>query len=332
VSLLSAYGHKQLYPTKQAMTTDTVFDLASLTKVIATTTSLMLLVDTGKVTLDARVGRYFPAFTRGDRAEITLRHLLTHQSGLPAATAIGHYSGDVEQTVQRLAGVPLVARPGASYLYSDVGFVLLGALVQELQKRSLSDFAHQRVFAPLGMQSTSFQPAANLQGRIAPTERIAGRWLRGTVHDPRARAMGGVAGHAGLFSSAGDLATFARMMLNQGTHDGHHIVKPKAVQLFTAPQPVPKQRRALGWDLPERSTPSSFSPESYGHGGFTGTSLWVDPKRGLFVVFLSNRLHSGRRSNVIPTAKAIRDLVVRHAHDLSVVRPESGTSSEPSSK
>jgi uncharacterized protein YbbC (DUF1343 family)/CubicO group peptidase (beta-lactamase class C family) len=296
-----AYGNRALVPRPEPMTLDTVFDCASLTKVIATTSSLMKLFEQGKFRLNDRVTQYIPEF-QGGKSDITIRNLMTHFSGMrPDLTLNPPWSG--YSTGIHLAEIDKPAGPpGARFVYSDINFILLGELVRRLSGEALDIFARQNVFLPLGMKETMFTPPAALRPRIAPTERDGknGPPLRGTVHDETARFMGGVAGHAGLFSTGDDLARFAEMMLHHGESTGQHIFNPLTVEKFTTPQSPPDQAilRGLGWDID-----SPFSSErgdlfplgSYGHTGFTGTSLWIDPVTNTYIVLLTNSVHPFRR-------------------------------------
>ena len=310
-----AIGNRAVTPTVEPMTTDTIFDLASLTKVVATTTSIMILVEQGRIRLNDRVATYIPGFERYGKADITVRHLLTHVSGLrPDVDLAESWIGAESAITLAIEEVP-ASRPGERFVYSDINFFLLGDIVRRVSGLSLDRFARERIFEPLGMRETMFNPPASLLPRIAPTENCTRYgWpcqgpdmtmLRGFVHDPTARRMGGVAGHAGLFSTSGDLATFCRMLLGGGAHDGTRILSPLAVEKMTtaATPDLQVNTRGLGWDID-----SSFSSNrgellpigSFGHTGFTGTSLWIDPITGLYVVFLSNRVHPDGKGDVTP--------------------------------
>ncbi|HUA63767.1 MAG TPA: exo-beta-N-acetylmuramidase NamZ domain-containing protein [Verrucomicrobiae bacterium] len=292
-----AYGQRAVFPREETMTLDTIFDCASLTKVIATTTSLMKLYEAGKFRLNDKVTDYFPEF-QGGKSDITLRNLFTHFSGLrPDLTLTPPWSG--YETGIRLAMIDKPAGPpGVRFVYSDINFVLLGELVHKLSGQMLNQYARQNVFLPLGMNDTQFLPPASLIPRIAPTERTPkdGPPLRGVVHDPTSRYMGGVAGHAGLFSTADDLARFAQMMINGGSLGGVRMVNALTIQKFTEPQTPPDQPilRGLGWDIdsPYSTNRGELFPiGSYGHTGFTGTSIWIDPYTRSYVILLANSVH-----------------------------------------
>jgi len=320
-----AYGHRAVYPQMEPMTEDTIFDCASLTKVIATTTSLMKLFEAGKFRLNDKVTDYFPQF-EGGKSDITLRNLFTHFSGLrPDLTLSPPWSG--YDTGIRLAMIDKPAGPpGVRFVYSDINFILLGELVHKLSGEMLNEYARQNVFLPLGMKETQFLPPASWIPRIAPTERTPkdGPPLRGVVHDPTARYMGGVAGHAGLFSTADDLARFAQMMINGGSLDGVRIVDPLTVRKFTEPQTPPDQPilRGLGWDIdsPYSSNRGELFPiGSFGHTGFTGTSIWIDPSTKSYVILLANSVHptqhgsiTGLRAKVATIAAASVGIAVQN--------------------
>jgi uncharacterized protein YbbC (DUF1343 family)/CubicO group peptidase (beta-lactamase class C family) len=301
-----AYGKRALIPSPEAMTVDTVFDIASLTKVVATTSSLMRLFEQGKFRLNDKITDYIPEF-QGGKSDITIRNLMTHFSGLaPDVPLTQPWTG--YQTGVRLACTTKPeGPPGVRYVYSDINFILLGELVHRLSGQMVSDYARQNIFLPLGMKDTTFQPPASLVPHIAPTERITpnGPPLRGVVHDPTARNMGGVAGHAGVFSTAGDLARFAQMMLNRGELDGVRVFSPLTIEKFTEPQSPPDQPilRGLGWDIdsPHSGNRGELFPiGSFGHTGFTGTSLWIDPYTKTYVVLLANSVHPAVRPALTP--------------------------------
>jgi CubicO group peptidase (beta-lactamase class C family) len=308
-----AYGRRSLQPSIETMSLDTVFDAASLTKVVATTCSVMKLFEAGKIRLADPVTRYLPDF-QGGKSDITVRHLLTHFSGLrPDVDLKPEWSGYDTGIHLALVDNP-VAAPGERFIYSDINFILLGEVVHRVSGRMLNEFAEAEIFGPLRMKDTSFLPSAGKVPRIAPTERVAEGMLRGKVHDPSTRRMGGVAGHAGLFTTAADLARFARMILNDGELDGLRLFQPETVRLMTSvqsPDSVPA-RRGLGWDIDSpysRPRGGLFPLGSFGHTGFTGTSIWMDLARDRHVVLLTNRVHPTRDNQAI---KEFRPLI----HDL----------------
>jgi uncharacterized protein YbbC (DUF1343 family)/CubicO group peptidase (beta-lactamase class C family) len=299
-----AYGKRALAPTPEPMTVDTIFDLASLTKVVATTSSLMKLFEEGKFRLNDRVTQYLPEF-QGGKSDITIRNLFTHFSGMPPDLVLnppwsGYQTGIHKALVEKPNGPP-----GEHFVYSDINFILLGELVHRLSGQMLNDYAREHVFLPWGMRETTFQPPASLIPRIAPTERDGpnGVPLRGVVHDETARYMGGVAGHAGLFSTADDLARFCEMLLQKGALDGTRLFSALTVEKFTSPQSPADQPivRGLGWDIDSPLSGNRgdlFPIGSYGHTGFTGTSIWIDPVSHTYVILLANSVHPFRRPTI----------------------------------
>jgi uncharacterized protein YbbC (DUF1343 family)/CubicO group peptidase (beta-lactamase class C family) len=301
-----AYGQRALVPQLESMTPDTVFDCASLTKVVATTASLMKLFEQGKFRLNDRVTEYIPEF-QGGKSEITIRQLLTHFSGLAPDVPLDKPWTGYDTGIRMACVDKPQAQPGARHIYSDINFLLLGDMVRRLSGQMLSEYARQNVFLPLGMKETMFQPPASLAARIAPTERLnkSGLPLRGVVHDPTARNMGGVAGHAGMFSTADDLARFAQMMLNGGELNGVRVFSPLTIKKFTEPQTPPDQPilRGLGFDIdsPYSGNRGELFPiGSFGHTGFTGTSMWIDPATKTYVVLLANSVHPDGRPAITP--------------------------------
>lgn len=313
-----AFGARALAPEREAMTTDTVFDAASLTKVVATTTAVLQLVDAGRLELDAPVARYWPAFgggperlgERAGKGAITVRQLLAHTSGLrPDLDLRARWSGTDAALARVVAERPL-APPGTRVVYSDVNFVVLGELVRRVTGEPLDRYCAARVFAPLAMRTTTFTPPEAWRARIAPTVRERGGFLRGVVHDPTARRMGGVAGHAGLFTTAADLARFAQALLDAG-RGKDTIVSARAAATMTTPQD-PAARRGLGWELagPEAlGGGAAFSAHAFGHTGYTGTSLWIDPDADTYLVVLTNRVHPDDTGVVRPLRARLATLV-----------------------
>lgn len=284
----------------------TIYDLASLSKVIGTTTAVMILYDEKKLNLDTPVVRYLPTFGGGLKDKVTIRELLTHTSGLPAGRDIWRITHNPIEARAVVLSTPLDYPPGQRYQYSDLGADVLGLVVEVVAGETLDKFLERRVFAPLGMSETFYRPADSLRYRIAPTEVAPPRGypLRGEVHDENAYAMGGVAGHAGLFSTASDLALFAQMMLNGGEYRGVQIVSKATVDLFTRRE---FGHRALGWDTADGEFGSGryLGPNAYGHTGYTGTSIWIDPDRQMFMILLTNRVHEARAKR---PAKVISDV------------------------
>lgn len=304
-----AYGKRALVPSEEPMTEDTIFDAASLTKVLATTPAIMLLIERGKLRLDDPVNRYVTNL-HPDAAEITVLHLLTHTSGLrpgiPGAPAWKGYQHAIHLACQEKPTNP----PGTIFRYSDINFILLGEVVQRASGQRLEEFAQKEIYRPLKMRDTGYLPSSNVLARIAPTEQSEQGILRGIVHDPTARKMGGVAGHAGLFTTAADLARYARMLLNLGELEGVRIFKADTVKLMTSVQSagVVEARRGLGWDVDSgysRPRGKLFPVGSYGHTGWTGTCLWIDPFSKAFWIFLSNRVHPDGKGNILPLQLAL---------------------------
>lgn len=289
-----AYGHRQVEPHEVAMTTDTVFDLASITKPVATASSIFLLVQDGQLQLEDRVSQYLPEFVSHGKAAITVSQLLTHQSGLIPDNRLEDYEQGRQLAFERINELTLRAEPGEKFMYSDVGFIVLGQLIEQLSGLNQDEFTRRRIFEPLGMSETGYLPDDSLKERAAVTQQREGRWMQGEVHDPRAHAMGGIAGHAGLFSTAQDLARYAQMIIHRGTLNGVQLLKPSLVEQMAAAVPVSSGIRSLGWDKQSGYSSNKgdlLSDAAIGHGGFTGTVLWIDPDQQLFVVFLSNRVH-----------------------------------------
>jgi len=286
----------------------TIYDLASLTKVVGTTTAIMVLYDQGRISLDAPVVSYVPAFTGGYKDSVTIRELLAHRSGLPAGRELWRLATSPDEARRYVLDTPLECRPGDCFIYSDLCADVLGMVVEAVSGERLDVFLDEHVFGPLGMNDTFFRPADSLKTRVAPTELTPPRGypLQGEVHDENAYALGGIAGHAGLFSSAADLAVFAQMMLNGGEYNGTRIVSDTTVTAFTRRA---QGTRALGWDTCDGGGDGScgrfLSERAYGHTGFTGTSLWIDPDRQMFVVLLTNRVHAARARR---PAKVIADV------------------------
>ena len=299
-----ALGKRALVPAAETMTRDTIFDVASLTKVVAGTPAVMLLVERGVVKLDEPVATHIPEFTGEGREKITVRQLLAHTSGMrPGIDSKADWQGAAAAIKKACQETPRTA-PGTAFVYSDINFLLLGEIVRRASGMPLNEFVAREIYAPLKMTDTGFLPPHDKLPRIAPTEVVDGKPWRGTVHDPTARKMGGVSGNAGLFSTAADLARYARMLLNEGELDGARVFKPETVRLMTGVQsPAGLPPRGLGWDISSRlSSPRGgiFPFGSFGHTGFTGTAMWIDPFSRTFFIFLSNRVHPSREAGVVP--------------------------------
>ncbi|MEZ5940411.1 MAG: serine hydrolase domain-containing protein [Planctomycetaceae bacterium] len=296
-----AFGMRQVEPQPESMTLDTVFDLASLTKPVATASCIHMLLEEGRIGLDDPIAKWIPEFGQNGKSEVTVRHLLVHQGGLIPDNSIADYDSGRGVSFQRIHELSLRSPPGENFAYSDVGFLVLGELVEKVTGESLNVYAERRVFAPLKMNDTGYTPGEELVSRIAPTEKREGNWIRGDVHDPRAFLLDGVAGHAGLFSTAADLGRYGQMLVQHGEFDGQRIFSKTTVEHIFAPQEVSSGLRSLGWD---KDSPYSsnrgdlLSPSAIGHGGFTGTAMWIDPEQELVLVFLSSRLHPDGKGSV----------------------------------
>ncbi|HMB78896.1 MAG TPA: serine hydrolase, partial [Vicinamibacterales bacterium] len=312
-----AFGQRAVQPSPEPMTEDTIFDLASLTKVVATTTSVMQLVEEGRIRLNDPVAQFIPEFGKYGKAGIQIRHLLTHTSGLRPDLELDVEFLGADEAIRRAGEEVPTASPGQQFVYSDINFFLLGDIVRRVSGERLDRYAKTRIFDPLGMTETTFLPPETWRARIAPTEACQTlAWpcgpstpltpfLRGIVHDPTARRMGGVAGHAGLFSTAADLSRFCRMLLGGGRLGAARILSPATVARMTSPSTPAEMRavRGLGWDIdsPYSSNRGELFPiGSFGHTGFTGTSLWLDPGSESYVIFLSNRVHPDGKGDVTP--------------------------------
>jgi CubicO group peptidase (beta-lactamase class C family)/beta-glucosidase-like glycosyl hydrolase len=303
---------------------ETIFDLASLTKVIGTTTAVALLVEDGQMELDAPVERYLPGFDGEGKAKVRIRDLLTHTSGMPTGIWLFGSAGSPEEALEQVLGEQLLREPGERMDYSDLGMILLAEAAERAAGMPLDRFLALRVFAPLGMQSTMYLPPLALRHQIVPTAEKTEREfaLQGVVHDANSFRLGGVAGHAGIFSTARDLAVFAQMMLSGGSYGSVQLLSPGTVREFTTKQANAEQR-ALGWDTPSRvsSAGDYFSARSFGHTGFTGTSLWVDPTSGVFVVLLTNRTYvEASAREILRLRSAVHDAAARAVADMTVRR------------
>jgi uncharacterized protein YbbC (DUF1343 family)/CubicO group peptidase (beta-lactamase class C family) len=323
-----AFGARALVPEKLPMTIDTIFDMASLTKVIATTTAVMQLVEQGKVLLSAPVADYWPEFKANSKERITIRELMTHYSGLREDLDLKPEWSGYGTALKMIEAEKPILPPGTRFVYSDINFEALGEVVRRVSGEPLDVYCEEHIFKPLGMKDTRFKPPASWHDRIAPTQYQqgpapqptdtgqgeAGKMLWGEVHDPTAYNMGGVAGHAGLFSTADDLSIFAQMLLDGGTYNGARVLSPLSIEKMTTPQNPPDKMalRGLGWDLdsPFASNRGElFGVGSYGHSGFTGTSLWIDPVTRTYVILLTNRVHPDGKGDVVPLRAQIATLV-----------------------
>ncbi|HEU4713735.1 MAG TPA: exo-beta-N-acetylmuramidase NamZ domain-containing protein [Pyrinomonadaceae bacterium] len=336
-----SYGARAVEPARETMTADTVFDVASLTKVVATATSIMILVERGKVRLNDPISLHLPDLKGEGRERVTIEQLLTHVSGYAPDFDLRERWTGHDEAMKRLVAEPLRNPAGTRFTYSDIGFIALGEIVARVSGMPLDQFAKKNIFDPLHMRDTGFRPPTNLQTRIAPTEKRRGQlsylgdtpanigsegdvWLRGQVHDPTSYRMNGVAGHAGLFSTANDLSIYCQMIVNGGEYNGVRILAPLTVAEMTRPRIVTTAggTRGLGWDIN-----SSFSSNrgelfplgSFGHTGFTGTSIWIDPASEMFVVFLSNRVHPDGKGDVGPLRGRVASIAAGSVTDTAVV-------------
>jgi beta-N-acetylhexosaminidase len=313
---LRAFGHLSYDEGAAPVRDDTMYDLASLTKVIVTTTMAMILVDEGKLDISKPVSAFLPEFRGGNKDKVTVWHLLTHSSGIDWWAPLYKELKGKDAYLRRVTSMDLVYEPGTKSVYSDLGVLLLGEILERVAGQDIESFARARIFGPLRMKDTTYRPGPELLPRIAPTENDPwrGHVLRGEVHDENAAALGGVAPHAGLFGTAGDLARFAQMLLGGGVFEHQRIVSRETLDKFTKRAGVPSSSRALGWDTPSDNSSAGtlFGPRSFGHTGFTGTSVWMDPDRNLFVILLTNRVHPTRENNAIrEVRRAVADAVVR---------------------
>ena len=337
----SVYGARATEPSREPMTMDTVFDLASLTKVVATATSIMILVERGKVRLSDPLSTYIPEMKGAGRDRITIELLLTHRAGYAPDFDLKEQWIGYGEAINRLVREPLRNPPGARFVYSDIGYIALGEVVRRASGLMLDDFASRNIFVPLGMRNTGFRPPIGQRSRTAPTEKRSGqlsylgdapenagddanKWLRGEVHDPTSYRMNGIAGHAGLFSTADDLAIYCQMILGSGSYRGVRILGPLTVAEMIRPRLVSDTgwARGLGWDINTSFSTNRgdlFPLGSFGHTGFTGTSLWVDPASQMFVVFLSNRVHPDGKGDVGPLRGRVASIAASAVTDTAVV-------------
>lgn len=319
-----AFGHRAVQPDKVPMTADTVFDLASLTKPVATGTAVMHLIERGELAIDDPVSQHWPAFAANGKDKVTVGHLLLHTSGLTADNPLADYADGRPKALERIAGLKLEAPAGTRFRYSDVGFIVLGELVERVGGRPLDEYAREHVFKPLGMTDTGFQPAGDVLKRAAPTGRREEKSIAGVVHDPRAFRLGGVAGHAGLFGTADDLGKYCRMLLRAGDLDGVRVLAAESVGRFTEPREVPappakggmrKLYRSYGWDVDTPYTAQRgelfAAADGYGHTGFTGTSVWLDVPSRTAVIILTSRLHPLDGGNVVRLRREVGTAVAK---------------------
>jgi CubicO group peptidase (beta-lactamase class C family) len=325
-----AYGQRTVQPSGAPMTVDTIFDLASLSKPVGCSTSIVILADRGKLSVSDQVAKYLPAFGNHGKEDITIAQLLLHQGGLIPDNPLADFDQGAEGGLAAIYNSSPKWPAGSRFAYSDVGFIVLGEVVKAVDGRSLDRFTREEVFEPLGMKDTGYNPSAALVGRIAATQMRGGKWVANQVHDPRAAAMGGVAGHAGVFSTADDLARFCRMVIHKGSLDGKRILSEHAVEEWTRSRPLADGTgsRTYGFDA---DTPYSqprgerFERGStFGHTGFTGTSLWIDPAHEWFVILLTNAVHPDGNGNVLAIRRKVSTLAAE-----ALLGPRPATQASP---
>ncbi len=312
-----SFGHYTYNKTSQPVKTNSIFDLASVSKVVGTTSAAMILVDRGKLKLDEKVITYLPEFNNNGKDKITVRNLLLHNSGLPAFKKYYDKYSTAKEVINDIMNLKLIYEPGTKYVYSDLGMITLQKVIEKITGTTLDKFLKKELFEPLGMNLTMYNPPCNLKQNCVPTE-IDNFWrmrlLQGEVHDERAYLLNGVAGHAGLFSTAEDLSKFIRMLLNGGVYNGKQIINKKTIDEWTTKQ-TKQSDRGLGWDTRSKEKSSSgkyFSMNSFGHTGYTGTSIWVDKDKKLFVILLTNRVYPTRKNRkIIKFRPVIHDAVYR---------------------
>jgi CubicO group peptidase (beta-lactamase class C family) len=322
------FGNRRVLPNVAAMRFDTIFDIASLTKVVATTPAVMQLIEENKLNLDAPVAKYWPAFAAHGKQTITLRELLTHTSGLPAD--ITSDTKNPNEVLRQIAQLKLTYAPKREFVYSDINFIVLAHVVEIVSGKSFDQYVKEHIFQPLAMNSTYFLPSASLRDRIAPTDMSQHHLRWGSAQDPMAISMGGVAGNAGLFSDANDLAIYAQCLLDNGrvraTHNAaRYILGPLTILKMISPQTPPAMldKRALGWDIDSvySNRGELFPINSYGHTGWTGTSLWIDPSTQTWLIILTSRTHPSipRQNKLIRDRRAIANIIAASITDISIV-------------
>ena len=312
----NAYGNFTYDKHSTKVKLNTIYDLASLTKIVSTTTAAMICIDKGLFKLNDKVVKYIPKFANNGKENITIKNLLLHNSGLPAYKRFYKFCSDAEDVINDIYNTKLIYKTGSKTVYSDLGMIVLQKVIEKVTGKTLDKFSEEKIFVPLNMERTMFNPPDSIKKEIAPTE-FDNYWrhrqLQGEVHDETASLLNGVSGNAGLFSSVGDLSNFLTMILNNGTYKNKRIIKEETVKLFTTKQP--NSERALGWDIksPQKSSAGNlFSSKSFGHTGYTGTSFWVDPQKKLFVVLLTNRVYPTRENRkIIKFRPVLHDEIIK---------------------
>lgn len=306
-----AYGNRLISESNEAMTVDTLFDLASITKPVATATAVMHLIQEEKIDVHQPVTKYLPEFKGNGKEAILVSELLIHTGGLIPDNSLNDYKNGADEAWKKICDLKMTAERGERFMYTDVGFIVLGKLVEKISGTDLNNFTRKNIFLPLGMKETGFLPSKELKQRAAATEKRDKKWMRGEVHDPRAYLLGGIAGHAGLFSTARDLGRFGQVMLSRGK-EIPEVINEQTFQLMTTPRATPRGTRTYGWDHRSpysRNRGETLSDEAFGHGGFTGTVLWIDPAKDRVFVFLSSRLHPDGEGTVNAIAGEIATLI-----------------------
>ena len=310
-----AYGNRAIEPAVEPMTEDTIFDLASLSKPVGTATSIMILADRGKIDVTAPAAKYLPAFGTNGKEKVTVEQLLLHRAGLIADNPMSDYTDDPRESMGKILDLKLKYEPGTDYIYSDMNYAVLGEIVRAVSGKPLNEFAADEIFKPLGMKNTTYLPPASWRSRIAPTQKTKDCMLRGTVHDPRAQKLGGFAGHAGVFGTADDLARYCRMLLMGGELDGTRVMSAETVAEMTKPRCMPDGTNCRTYGFDVQTKLSSARGErfergaTFGHTGYTGTMLWVDPKNDCFVILLANRVHPQDKGTVTPLRRKVSTVV-----------------------
>ncbi len=314
----NAFGNQSIFPFKQPMQGNTIFDLASLTKVIATTSSIMKLIEEGRIGLNDKISNYFPEIYGREKNNISIRDLMTHYSGLKPGLDLSIPWFGQRQAIRLILQGRVISPSGSKFIYSDNNFSLLGEIVRRVSGKHLDIFSKEKIFSRMDMKDTFFRPKKKIRWRIAPTQHKKGKTgdiLWGVVHDPIAQRMEGLSGHAGLFSTVDDLSIFAQMILDGGRYRGKRIFSPTTINKMTSPQSPPgmEPMRGLGWDnnlIISLNSKRFFSDKSFGHTGHTGTSIWIDPISKTYVIILSNRVHPDGRGDIQPLRRRIASIVV----------------------
>lgn len=308
-----AYGDRMIQPHIEKMTPDTIFDMASLTKPTATATGIMILQEEGMLNVNDKVSKYIPEFAQNGKEDITLVNLLTHTAGLKPDVPDPNRGAGYDGVIKEICSMSTSYTPGTKFVYSDLGYITLGEIIRRVAGRPENEFVAKRIFDPLGMKDTGYLPPKNKLDRCAPTAYRDGKLMLGEVNDPTAWEMGGVAGHAGLFSTVDDMAILCQMLLNGGEYNGVRVLKPETVRLMTTNQsPVTSQPRGLGWDVGSAFAGQRghiFPKEGFGHTGWTGTSVWVDPGSQTFVIVLTNSRHPNNGGSVLRMRSRVADIV-----------------------